>query len=55
MAVLSLCLVAVNTCALNNGGCEHDCVQVTPAQHRCQCRHNYQLREDGKRCVCESP
>lgn len=51
---VSLCLAALNSCALNNGGCEHDCVQVTLAQHRCQCRHNHQLHQDGKRCVCES-
>lgn len=52
--LVSLCLAALNSCALNNGGCEHDCVQVTLAQHRCQCRHNHQLHEDGKRCVRES-
>lgn len=53
-ALVSLFLSALNSCALNNGGCEHDCVQVTLAQHRCQCWHNHQLHEDGKRCICES-
>lgn len=53
--LVSLCLAALNSCALNNGGCEHDCVQVTLAQHRCQCHHNHELHEDGKRCVRESP
>ncbi|XP_013928577.1 PREDICTED: multiple epidermal growth factor-like domains protein 6 [Thamnophis sirtalis] len=46
---------AGNPCAINNGGCEHDCVQLTFSHHRCQCRPNYQLKEDGKHCVVKNP
>lgn len=44
---------AINSCALGNGGCQHDCVQLTVTRHRCQCRPEFQLQEDGKRCVRE--
>ncbi|KAL7978602.1 hypothetical protein Chor_005584 [Crotalus horridus] len=44
-----------NPCAINNGGCEHDCVQLSFSQHRCQCRPNYQLKEDGRHCVVRNP
>lgn len=44
---------AINSCAMGNGGCQHDCVQLTVTQHRCQCRPEFQLQEDGKRCVRE--
>ena len=46
---------AINSCALGNGGCQHECVQLTVTQHRCQCRPEFQLQEDGKRCVRECP
>uniref|UniRef100_G3UFY6 EGF-like domain-containing protein n=1 Tax=Loxodonta africana TaxID=9785 RepID=G3UFY6_LOXAF len=45
----------INSCALGNGGCQHDCIQLTVMRHRCQCRPEYQLQEDGKRCVRRSP
>lgn len=44
---------ALNSCAVNNGGCEHDCVQLTANQHQCRCRRLHRLREDGRRCACE--
>lgn len=51
---LSACFLAINTCSVDNGGCEHDCVQLTLSQHRCRCWHNYQLKEDGKHCIGEA-
>lgn len=44
---------AINSCAVGNGGCQHNCVQLTVTQHRCRCRPEFQLQEDGKRCVRE--
>lgn len=44
---------AINSCAVGNGGCQHDCVQLTVTQHRCQCRPEFRLQEDGKHCVRE--
>lgn len=38
---------------MGNGGCQHDCVQLTGTRHRCRCRPEFQLQEDGKRCVRE--
>ncbi|KAF5917599.1 hypothetical protein HPG69_008902 [Diceros bicornis minor] len=38
---------------MGNGGCQHHCVQLTVTQHRCQCRPEFQLQEDGRRCVRE--
>ena len=44
---------AINSCAVGNGGCQHNCIQLTVTQHRCQCRPEFQLQEDGKRCTRE--
>lgn len=46
---------AINSCAVGNGGCQHNCIQLTVTQHRCQCRPEFQLQEDGRRCVRECP
>lgn len=48
---------AIHSCTVGNGGCQHHCIQLTVSQHRCQCRPEFQLQEDGKRCVreCHSP
>lgn len=46
---------AINSCTVGNGGCQHNCVQLTVTQHRCQCRPEFQLQEDGRRCVRECP
>lgn len=42
---------AISSCTLGNGGCQHLCIQLTVTQHRCQCQPQYQLQEDGRRCV----
>ena len=39
----------VNECATNNGGCEHDCVNV-PGSFHCKCRHGQVLAADGLTC-----
>ncbi|KAJ8780647.1 hypothetical protein J1605_000690 [Eschrichtius robustus] len=46
---------AINSCAVGNGGCQHNCIQLTVTQHRCQCRPEFQLQEDGKRCTRRNP
>lgn len=48
------CCLAVNSCAVKNGGCEHKCVDVGNNHYKCQCRKNYQLRQDGKHCERKS-
>lgn len=52
---LSLCVLAVLSCAISNGGCEQECVQLSQAHFQCRCRHNYQLTADGKHCKCKCP
>lgn len=45
---------AVNSCSINNGGCEQDCVQLSEDHYKCQCQPGYQLKTDGKSCEGES-
>ncbi|KAH8382769.1 hypothetical protein KR009_005155 [Drosophila setifemur] len=48
----------VNECALQNGGCMHNCVDLAVG-HRCECRDGYKLAADKRTCVdideCEVP
>ncbi|RMC01943.1 hypothetical protein DUI87_21105 [Hirundo rustica rustica] len=41
---------AVNSCSINNGGCEQDCVQLSEDHYKCQCQPGYQLKTDAKSC-----
>lgn len=45
---------AVNSCSINNGGCEQDCVQLSEDHYKCQCQPGYQLKTDAKSCEGES-
>lgn len=45
---------AVNSCSINNGGCEQDCVQLSEDHYKCQCQPGYQLKADAKSCEGES-
>lgn len=45
---------AVNSCSVNKGGCEQDCVQLGEDRYKCQCRPGYQLKRDARSCEGES-
>ncbi|KAG8505462.1 Multiple epidermal growth factor-like domains protein 6 [Galemys pyrenaicus] len=45
---------AITSCSVGNGGCQHQCVQATAAQHHCRCRPDFQLQEDGRSCMRRS-
>lgn len=45
---------AVNSCSINNGGCEQDCVQLSEDHYKCQCQPGYQLKADAQSCEGES-
>ena len=39
----------IDECAVNNGGCEHDCVDTVDSYY-CECHSGYALEEDGHSC-----
>ena len=39
----------VNECSINNGGCQHTCVN-TDGSYECQCRSGYRLSSNGRSC-----
>ena len=41
--------IDVNECALENGGCEHTCVNRA-GSYRCECDQGFTLQEDGQSC-----
>lgn len=43
------CLTEKQNCAINNGGCEHECHQEED-EARCFCREDYDLDDDGLSC-----
>ncbi|CAB1347760.1 unnamed protein product, partial [Coregonus sp. 'balchen'] len=47
--------IAVNSCSVKNGGCEHKCVDMGNDHYKCECRRNYQLKMDGKHCELRDP
>uniref|UniRef100_A0A3Q2SQ93 EGF-like and EMI domain containing 1 n=1 Tax=Fundulus heteroclitus TaxID=8078 RepID=A0A3Q2SQ93_FUNHE len=55
MPLSLFCSKAVNSCFILNGGCEHKCVDVGNNQYKCECRRNYQLKRDGRRCERKDP
>ena len=40
----------VNECSINNGGCQHTCVN-TDGSYECQCRSGYRLSSNGRNCI----
>ncbi|CAL4115617.1 unnamed protein product, partial [Meganyctiphanes norvegica] len=44
------CQYDVNECALDNGGCEHEC-KNTVGSYKCCCRRAYTLRNDQRSCT----
>ena len=42
----------IGECYVNNGGCEHTCVN-TPGSYHCECNEGYRLAADGKSCIRE--
>ena len=41
--------VDTNECAVENGGCEHNCID-TVGSYRCSCNPGYELQADGQGC-----
>ena len=41
--------IDVNECAIENGGCEHTCVNRA-GSYRCECDQGFTLQEDGTSC-----
>ena len=39
----------VNECDVNDGGCDHYCINLM-GTFKCQCREGYKLGTDGKSC-----
>ena len=50
--LLPLC-IDVHECALENGGCQHKCVNRA-GSYRCECNTGYILQADGKSCRNQS-
>ena len=44
-------VVLVDECAVDNGGCEHTCVD-TPESYYCECPPHYILDDDERSCRC---
>jgi len=47
------CLADVNECALENGGCQHRCIN-SAGSFRCLCNTGFVLQPDGKSCRHQS-
>ncbi|KAG1954593.1 coagulation factor IX [Pimephales promelas] len=43
-------IVTAKKCDVDNGGCEHFCVQLESRGTECQCASGYKLTEDGFKC-----
>ena len=43
-------MLAVNECAVSNGGCQHICIR-NQVGHHCECSHGYILGFDHKSCL----
>lgn len=41
---------ATSGCSVNNGGCQHHCVERYGGHYMCRCREGYRLKEDGQSC-----
>ena len=40
----------INECSTNNGGCQHDCVNMR-GSHECRCRSGFQLSSNRQSCT----
>ena len=47
---ISLCFSDIDECAVDNGGCEHTCINK-PGSHECKCKEGYLLGDDGLTCA----
>lgn len=47
-------LGANNTCAITNGGCDHECHQIVGSYTKCSCQVGFILSIDQKRCLRKS-
>ena len=47
---LILCIIDINECRINNGGCDHKCTN-TLGSFECSCQKHYKLGEDQKTCI----
>ena len=47
--ILFLPFIDVNECAVENGGCDHDCINLE-GSFECFCETGYELQSDGKKC-----
>jgi len=50
--IVSWLMTDINECAVNNGGCQHDCCN-TPGSFTCRCPPGYQLTADARHCQGE--
>ena len=50
MIVFSLTLSAASECDVNNGGCDHYCME-TLESYTCSCYPGYTLESDGHTCT----
>lgn len=48
-----LCALDVDECVLNNGGCQHVCVN-TPGSYECRCKHGFFLSDNQHTCIHRS-
>ena len=44
------CVLDINECSINNGGCEYECHNM-PGGAECSCPRNHKLHENGKDCI----
>ena len=45
-----LCIIDIDECAPNNGGCQHTCNNINGSFY-CTCNDGYTLNRDGKSCT----
>ena len=50
MLNFTILLIDIDECAVDNGGCDHICVNK-PGSFECQCKEGYLLGDDGKTCT----
>lgn len=54
MCSLCVCVLDIDECKLQNGGCSHTCTN-TPGGHTCACPAPLLLHSDNTSCVSTSP
>ena len=51
MTIPPLCYTGMSGCAVENGGCDHQCINSYNGNYYCRCRPGYKLMSDGKSCT----